>query len=121
MPLRRQRRRAQLANDLLRDHDRGDIFDALTESDRQHKRAVTPAKALDILQSEAKEGLLDQDLVQILIESQVYQKTLERDRRHGSRRANYVRGAGETWLMRRASPLEDIDSHCQPTATLTAC
>ena len=56
-----------------------DIFDALTESDRPYKAAVSPEKALDILRAEAKEGLLDGDLVQILLESESYRKILEED------------------------------------------
>ena len=56
-----------------------DIFDALTESDRPYKAAVSPEKALDILRAEAKEGLLDGDLVQILLESKSYRKILEED------------------------------------------
>ena len=56
-----------------------DIFDALTESDRPYKPAVPPEKALDILRSEAKQGLLDADLVQILLESESYRKILEED------------------------------------------
>jgi hypothetical protein len=56
-----------------------DIFDALTESDRPYKAAVSPERALDILRAEAKEGLLDGDLVQILLESESYRKILEED------------------------------------------
>ncbi|HEX4468408.1 MAG TPA: HD domain-containing phosphohydrolase, partial [Gemmatimonadaceae bacterium] len=56
-----------------------DIFDALTESDRPYKPAVSPERALDILRAEAKEGLLDGDLVQILLESQSYRRILEED------------------------------------------
>jgi HD-GYP domain-containing protein (c-di-GMP phosphodiesterase class II) len=56
-----------------------DIFDALTESDRPYKAAVSPERALDILRAEAKEGLLDGDLVQILLESESYRRILEED------------------------------------------
>jgi len=59
-----------------------DIFDALTESDRPYKPAVAPEKALEILQTEAKAGLLDVDLVQIMLESQSYRKILEQDWKH---------------------------------------
>ena len=53
-----------------------DIFDALTAADRPYKRSVPPEKALDIMQSEAVAGLLDEDIVQVLIESQVYRRVL---------------------------------------------
>ena len=56
-----------------------DIFDALTEADRPYKPAVSTEKALDILQSEAKAGRLDSDLVRILIESGAYRTIVERD------------------------------------------
>jgi len=41
-----------------------DIYDALTAQDRPYKRAVPPATALDILHEEAKQGKLDQDLLE---------------------------------------------------------
>ncbi len=53
-----------------------DIFDALTASDRPYKQAVAPDKALDIIQAEAKSGLLDVELVRVLVESQVYTQIL---------------------------------------------
>ncbi len=56
-----------------------DIFDALTESDRPYRRSIAPEKAIDILQTEAKAGLLDSELVRIMVESQVYRKILEED------------------------------------------
>jgi HD-GYP domain-containing protein (c-di-GMP phosphodiesterase class II) len=59
-----------------------DIFDALTASDRPYKRALPTEKALAIVQAEAKEGMLDPDLVQVLIESQVYRRVLEEDWRN---------------------------------------
>ena len=40
-----------------------DIFDALTASDRPYKRAVSIPTALDILHAEAREGLIDRDLL----------------------------------------------------------
>jgi HD-GYP domain-containing protein (c-di-GMP phosphodiesterase class II) len=54
-----------------------DIFDALTAADRPYKQAVPVQQALDIIQSEAKAGLLDADLVQIMIESQVYRHIVD--------------------------------------------
>lgn len=47
-----------------------DIFDALTAADRPYKPAVSIERALDILIAEAKRGLLDEELVRLLIESQ---------------------------------------------------
>jgi HD-GYP domain-containing protein (c-di-GMP phosphodiesterase class II) len=57
-----------------------DIFDALTESDRPYKRAVAPAAALDILRTEAKRGLLDADLVELMAEIQSAGSFLDADR-----------------------------------------
>ncbi|HEY7395838.1 MAG TPA: HD domain-containing phosphohydrolase [Gemmatimonadaceae bacterium] len=56
-----------------------DIFDALTESDRPYKRAVSADKAIDILKAESKSGRLDAELVDILVESQIYRRILEVD------------------------------------------
>jgi HD-GYP domain-containing protein (c-di-GMP phosphodiesterase class II) len=56
-----------------------DIFDALTASDRPYKRALPAERALDILKMEAKDGMLDDALVNLLIESQIYRKVLEQD------------------------------------------
>jgi HD-GYP domain-containing protein (c-di-GMP phosphodiesterase class II) len=46
-----------------------DIYDALTASDRPYKPALPAERALDILGYEAKAGKLDQDLLQVFIES----------------------------------------------------
>jgi HD-GYP domain-containing protein (c-di-GMP phosphodiesterase class II) len=56
-----------------------DIFDALTEADRPYKPAVSAEQALEILQLEANAGRLDSELVQILVDSQVYRRILEED------------------------------------------
>jgi HD-GYP domain-containing protein (c-di-GMP phosphodiesterase class II) len=56
-----------------------DIFDALTASDRPYKRALPAERALDILTAEAREGLLDNAIVQMLIDSGAYRKVLEVD------------------------------------------
>ena len=56
-----------------------DIFDALTEQNRPYKPAVPAEKALDIIRAEATAGRLDRDLVDIMIESQVYRRILEED------------------------------------------
>lgn len=56
-----------------------DIFDALTAADRPYKPAVPAEKALEILQAEASAGRLDSELVQIMMNSQVYRKILDED------------------------------------------
>jgi HD-GYP domain-containing protein (c-di-GMP phosphodiesterase class II) len=56
-----------------------DIFDALTASDRPYKRAVSAERAIDILHMEARDGLLDTDLVETMVESGVYRRILEVD------------------------------------------
>lgn len=56
-----------------------DIFDALTASDRPYKRALPTERALSIIEMEAKEGMLDADLVKVLIDGQVYKHVLEHD------------------------------------------
>ena len=53
-----------------------DIFDALSAADRPYKKAVPVEKALDILQLEAGDGLLDRNLVLLFIEAKVWEKTL---------------------------------------------
>jgi HD-GYP domain-containing protein (c-di-GMP phosphodiesterase class II) len=56
-----------------------DIFDALTASDRPYKKAMPVDKAIQILRWEAKDGMLDSDVVELFAESEVYQKVLEAD------------------------------------------
>jgi HD-GYP domain-containing protein (c-di-GMP phosphodiesterase class II) len=56
-----------------------DIFDALTASDRPYKKAMPVEKALQILEWEAKDGMLDKDIVALFIEAKAYKKVLERD------------------------------------------
>jgi len=51
-----------------------DIYDALTASDRPYKRAVPTERALDILNMETNDGLLDRDLVNVFVEAKVYQR-----------------------------------------------
>lgn len=58
-----------------------DIFDALTASDRPYKKAMPLEGALKILGFEAKDGHLDQDLVDIFINGQVYKVLDGRDYR----------------------------------------
>ena len=54
-----------------------DIFDALTAMDRPSKKALPVANALNILQDEARRGLLDADMVQIFIASRTYELTAQ--------------------------------------------
>jgi len=56
-----------------------DIFDALTASDRPYKKAMPVEKALQVLQWEARDGMLDADIVELFIRTEVYRKVLERD------------------------------------------
>ena len=56
-----------------------DIFDALTASDRPYKKAMPVDRALSILQMEVDDGGLDQDAVDLFVESQVYEKVLNTD------------------------------------------
>jgi HD-GYP domain-containing protein (c-di-GMP phosphodiesterase class II) len=49
-----------------------DIFDALTASDRPYKKAMPADRALQILELEARNGLLDPDVVELFIERAVY-------------------------------------------------
>jgi response regulator RpfG family c-di-GMP phosphodiesterase len=57
-----------------------DIFDALTATDRPYKRAVPNDRALDILSMEAKDGMLDRDLLEAFIGARVYE-TVRGERR----------------------------------------
>jgi HD-GYP domain-containing protein (c-di-GMP phosphodiesterase class II) len=56
-----------------------DIFDALTASDRPYKPALPVDRALSIIEFEAKDGMLDADLVSVLTEGQLYRRVLEHD------------------------------------------
>lgn len=49
-----------------------DIYDALTAKDRPYKRAVPRERALDIMESEVKGGMLDADLFRMFVEARVY-------------------------------------------------
>jgi HD-GYP domain-containing protein (c-di-GMP phosphodiesterase class II) len=56
-----------------------DIFDALTASDRPYKRAVPLERALDILHSEAKDGMLDGALLKTFVDAKVFDKLQEEE------------------------------------------
>jgi len=51
-----------------------DIYDALAARDRPYKKAVASARALDILRAQARQGLLDADLLALFIEGKVYER-----------------------------------------------
>ncbi|MBP1620069.1 MAG: phosphodiesterase, partial [Acidobacteria bacterium] len=53
-----------------------DIYDALTSGDRPYKRAVSPERALGILEDEVKSGFLDPDLVRVFIDSRVFARPI---------------------------------------------
>jgi HD-GYP domain-containing protein (c-di-GMP phosphodiesterase class II) len=51
-----------------------DIFDALTASDRPYKRALSPERALSLLDEERKAGALDSALLDLFIEGRVFER-----------------------------------------------
>ena len=51
-----------------------DIYDALTASDRPYKRAISTDRAIDILRMEVNDGLLDASLVNVFVETKVYER-----------------------------------------------
>jgi len=55
-----------------------DIFDALTASDRPYKKAVPTQRALDILNMEVKEGMLDNNLYRLFLDAKIYEKTAQK-------------------------------------------
>lgn len=52
-----------------------DIFDALSAHDRPYKKAVPWDKALDILHDEAKQGLIDGELLRLFHEAEIFRLT----------------------------------------------
>ncbi|MFI5234000.1 MAG: HD-GYP domain-containing protein, partial [Gemmatimonadales bacterium] len=60
-----------------------DIYDALTATDRPYKRAVTADKAIEILKGEAKDGALDEALLDAFVEARVFE--LVKQEAHGRR------------------------------------
>lgn len=53
-----------------------DVFDALTASDRPYKKAMPPARALDILAAEVKAGKADAELFRLFTESGVWRQVV---------------------------------------------
>ena len=56
-----------------------DIFDALTASDRPYKKALPAERATEILEMEANSGMLDRDVVALVLDSEVHHKILDTD------------------------------------------
>jgi response regulator RpfG family c-di-GMP phosphodiesterase len=52
-----------------------DVHDALVAADRPYKAAVSIQRSLEILESEAKAGLLDHDALAIFLEARIYELT----------------------------------------------
>lgn len=55
-----------------------DIYDALTAADRPYKKAMPLDRALDILNHERRAGLIDSPLLDLFIESKVFERTRPR-------------------------------------------
>ena len=55
-----------------------DIYDALSATDRPYKKAVHSDQALDILFNEAKQGLVDHELLRLFREAEIYRLTAPR-------------------------------------------
>jgi HD-GYP domain-containing protein (c-di-GMP phosphodiesterase class II) len=53
-----------------------DIYDALTTGDRPYKRAVSPERALVILEDEATQGFLDASLVRVFTDARIFARPL---------------------------------------------
>jgi HD-GYP domain-containing protein (c-di-GMP phosphodiesterase class II) len=49
-----------------------DIFDALTATDRPYKPALTYERALGMLEAEARDGMIDADLLRAFIDGKIY-------------------------------------------------
>ena len=56
-----------------------DIFDVLTASDRPYKKALPARRAVEILDMEAKAGMLDRSVVELVLASEVHQKIIDTD------------------------------------------
>jgi len=56
-----------------------DIFDALTASDRPYRKALSAQRATEILEMEAKAGMLDGDVVALVLDSGVHHRIIEAD------------------------------------------
>ncbi|HUC42131.1 MAG TPA: HD domain-containing phosphohydrolase, partial [Candidatus Micrarchaeaceae archaeon] len=52
-----------------------DIYDALTASDRPYKKAVPPARALQILSECVRDGEIDLELCRIFVDARIYESS----------------------------------------------
>jgi response regulator RpfG family c-di-GMP phosphodiesterase len=52
-----------------------DVYDALVAADRPYKAAVTLPKSLEILEDEARAGLLDSDALEIFLDAKIFELT----------------------------------------------
>lgn len=57
-----------------------DVYDALTAADRPYKKAVPHPAALDILHQEARNGMLDGEMLRVFIEAEVPRTALNTGR-----------------------------------------
>ncbi len=71
-----------------------DIYDALTASDRPYKKAVPLDKALKILEYEAKDGNIDNDLLQIFVEAKIFDITKDGQQAQGGPSKSILSSAG---------------------------
>ena len=55
-----------------------DVYDALVASDRPYKAAVSVPKSLQILEDEAKAGLLDAEALRIFMDAKIFELTISR-------------------------------------------
>ena len=51
-----------------------DMFDALTAADRPDRRALSPQETGKVLKAEAKAGRLDEDIVKLFVEKELYNR-----------------------------------------------
>ena len=54
-----------------------DIFDALISSDRPYKNRMPLSKAFEILRREADEGKINKDILDLIIENDIYKTILD--------------------------------------------
>jgi len=55
-----------------------DMFDALSAADRPYKKAVSPQRALEILEMGVRDNELDAELFNLFLDAKIYQLTLKR-------------------------------------------
>jgi HD-GYP domain-containing protein (c-di-GMP phosphodiesterase class II) len=58
-----------------------DIFDALTANDRPYKNRMPTERALMILKMEAQQGKINKDILDLMINSMIYQIILDDDQK----------------------------------------